>query len=607
MFRQCSELYQPPTLFPPNCYREKNVKSIQTKFIILILTCILLSSGIVGGAGILNSKRVVEQDATKIMSLICAEKTQQINALLSRIEQSVNTLAVYSITNLESVDRLKNDPDYIDAYTKRLESVAVNAASNTEGALAVYVRFNPQFTPPTSGLFWSKTSLDGSFHQLTPTDFSGFSPSDVERVGWYYIPVKNGKPTWMAPYFNKNINVKMISFVIPLYMNHQTVGVVGMDIDFSVITNIVKDTQVYENGYAFLTDASGTIMYHHNFEMGTPLAIIDPVLRPLAAELQNLTSGSSLYPYAWKDKEKKMAFRSLSNGMRLAITSPVSEIDSSKNDLIMQISLAVIVIVIISVVLTVFMTRRLVRPLRELNEAAKKIAAGDLSVTLTHETKDEVGTLAESFQQTVVHLQKYISYINGLAYRDSLTGVKNKTAYLEAAARFEEQMRLGRPEFAVVVLDINGLKRVNDSFGHDFGDMLIINACRIICKSFQHSPVFRVGGDEFVVILENVDYESYHQLLDNLEANIAEANKNGRADTHISIARGIAVYDSETDLVFANVFKRADDCMYQNKAAMKVALAEENAGESTPEDTAENAPKDAEAPAKNAKNTRTDD
>ena len=121
----------------------------------------------------------------------------------------------------------------------------------------------------------------------------------------------------------------------------------------------------------------------------------------------------------------------------------------------------------------------MVKPLKELNTAAKKIAAGDLSISLTQQTKDEVGALSDSFQQTVNHLQKYIDYINSLAYRDALTGVKNKTAYKETERRLEEQMRQGHPEFAIVVLDINDLKQVNDNFGHDFGDMQIGRAsCR---------------------------------------------------------------------------------------------------------------------------------
>lgn len=545
------------------------MKSIQTKFIVLILGCLFFSSSVIGGAGIMYAKNAADEESAKTMNLLCEERALEINALLSRIQQSVGTLAAYAAGQLESVKRLKNDPLYLTQYTKLLEPVAVNAACNTEGAMAVYVRFNPEFTPPTSGLFWSKTAQDGNFRQLTPTDFSGFNPADAERVGWYYIPVKNGKPTWMTPYFNKNINVRMISFVIPLYMSNQTVGVVGMDIDFSVITGIVNGIEMYRDGYAFLMGAASTVMYHKSIEFGTSLASAEGTLRPVVAEMRNGTSGSSLVAYTWRGDEKRMAFRTLNNGMLLAVTALISEIDAVKDRLIFQVCIALLIIAGLSIFITVLMTRRLIRPLRELNEAAKKIASGDLSISLTHQTKDEVGMLADSFQQTVTHLQTYINYINGLAYRDALTGVKNKTAYQDAEGRLEEQMRCGRPEFAVVMLDINGLKEVNDTYGHDFGDMLIINVCRIICKAFQHSPVYRIGGDEFVVILENADYKHYPELLKKLQAAIEEYNRDVGHDTRVSIARGIAVYDSEIDLVFANVFKRADDAMYQNKAAMK--------------------------------------
>ena len=263
------------------------------------------------------------------------------------------------------------------------------------------------------------------------------------------------------------------------------------------------------------------------------------------------------------------------------MTAPLSEIDKNKNLLLLQIVAAFLVIAPVSVWVTVLITRRMVRPLKELNEAAKQIAKGDLSISLTQQTKDEVGMLSDSFQQTVDHLQKYINYINSLAYRDALTGVKNKTAYQEAERRLEEQMRNGRPEFAVVVLDINDLKRINDNYGHDFGDMFIVDACRLICKCFPHSPVYRIGGDEFVVIMEGADYANYEHLLENFHFAIEEYNRSDQKDKHLSIARGIAVYNSVTDLVFSNVFKRADDAMYQNKADMKrkhvAAEAEENA------------------------------
>lgn len=553
------------------------MKSIQSKFIILILSCVLLSCTVVGGAGILNAQRVIDDDSAKIMNLLCSEKTGELNELFSCIEQSVKTVAVYTAEQLDGTDCLK-DSDYLNSYIADLETVAVNAAANTEGALAVYVRFNPELAPPTAGLFWSKALNGSHFQKQTPTDFSRYSPSDDEHVGWYYIPVNNGRATWMAPYMNRNLGVQMISYVIPIIRDNKTVGIVGMDIDYGVVERVVKDTRVYENGYAFLADENGNIMYHREYALGTPMNTLDGSLFPVVSALRNKSSGSTLLSYEWKGSKKAMAFRTLSNGMRFSVTAPMSEINKARNSLTFQILVALLIISLIATALTIVFSRRLVRPLKELNEAAKKIAGGDLSVTITYQTADEVGTLAESFRKTVEHLQQYIQYINGLAYRDSLTGVKNKTAYLETERQMEERMRLGRPEFALVVLDINSLKWVNDNCGHDFGDLLIITASRLICKTFQHSPVYRIGGDEFVVFLEKEDLAHAAELLKKLEQEIREYNSTAQPDGRLSIARGLAIYDEKNDLVFANVFKRADDAMYKNKAAMKSAEGKKTDG-----------------------------
>lgn len=559
------------------------MKSIQTKFVCLILSCVLLCSFIIGGGGLLNLKRVIDSDSAQFMNLKCRESTEKFNSLFMRIEQSVKTLSVFALEQLDSVELLKTDNDYLEAYTKRLESVAVNAANNTEGALAVYIRYNPEFTPPTSGLFWSKTTSKGYFQQLTPTDFSSYSPTDVEHVGWYYIPVQNGKAMWMAPYYNQNIDVHMISYVIPLYKGNEVIGVVGMDIDFGVFEKLASEINIYTSGFAFLCNENGNIVYHPKIAMNTNIKDLDPALQPLVNELKNKSSAGSLFTYTHAGQVKRLAYRTLNNGMLLAITAPLKEIDAMKNNLILQSLIAIVLISVFFVFLTISVTRRIVRPLRELNSAAQKIASGDLNISLTQPSKDEVGMLASSFQQTVNQLQKHISYINGLAYRDALTGVKNKMAYQEVERRFEEQMRVGQPQFAVVVMDINNLKIINDLHGHDFGDMLIIDACKFICKIFKHSPVYRIGGDEFVAILENTDFDNYAQLMDMFTTELAEQNRVVHPDSRFTIARGIAVYNSGSDLVFANVFKRADDAMYQNKLAMKAKEAAAQEAQDTPE------------------------
>jgi diguanylate cyclase (GGDEF)-like protein len=150
------------------------------------------------------------------------------------------------------------------------------------------------------------------------------------------------------------------------------------------------------------------------------------------------------------------------------------------------------------------------------------------------------------------------------ANRDALTGVKNRHAYLEAQARIDRQIEEHtQPPFAVVMLDVNDLKKTNDTLGHQAGDQLIRDACRIICITFQHSPVFRVGGDEFAVISQGSDYEHIEELVEKVNRHNAEALGTGG----VVVACGMSKYDNDQRVT--QVFARADQQMYENKTMLK--------------------------------------
>ena len=154
------------------------------------------------------------------------------------------------------------------------------------------------------------------------------------------------------------------------------------------------------------------------------------------------------------------------------------------------------------------------------------------------------------------------------AYKDGLTNVKNKLAYLEALAELERLIESGElTEYGVAVFDVNGLKAVNDTQGHEAGDEYIKSACRLICRQYAHSPVFRIGGDEFAAILKGEDYARREELLASFRHTIEENLKNGA----VTVACGHAVYDAETDDSYNDVFKRADISMYEHKRACKGA------------------------------------
>lgn len=153
------------------------------------------------------------------------------------------------------------------------------------------------------------------------------------------------------------------------------------------------------------------------------------------------------------------------------------------------------------------------------------------------------------------------------ALRDDLTGVKNKNAYGEYTEVMQENIDYGEQEpFAIVVCDLNNLKSVNDSFGHIAGDEYIRESCSLICSIFAHSPVFRIGGDEFAVVLTKNDYADRHNLFDSLRSAVLKNKKDGG---RIIIASGIAEFEPSKHENIADVFKRADNEMYENKRLLK--------------------------------------
>lgn len=163
--------------------------------------------------------------------------------------------------------------------------------------------------------------------------------------------------------------------------------------------------------------------------------------------------------------------------------------------------------------------------------------------------------------------KKNLQSVERMARLDKLTGIKNKNAFEEYMQDVDEKIRAGEElSFGVVMCDVNDLKLINDTRGHAFGDEVIRKTSRIICDVYKHSPVFRIGGDEFVVVLQGGDYEVRDQLLHTIRE-ISGVNR--KTHTGPVIASGMSEYISDLDDDFGSVFRRADELMYENKKSLK--------------------------------------
>ena len=234
--------------------------------------------------------------------------------------------------------------------------------------------------------------------------------------------------------------------------------------------------------------------------------------------------------------------------------------------------------VLIGFLLVLFL---IVRPIRKLTEVANQYTEKedpDLEQfsKINIKTGDEIEELANSMKKMEGDIHHYINDLlsttsklegaekkatemKSLADKDALTGVSNKRAYFEMEERLNEEIKKGKAKFSLTMIDLNDLKVTNDTLGHEKGDALIVEVVENIRKVFLKSSIYRVGGDEFVILSEGEDYKNINKLEEEFK----------KVSGDVPAAIGVALFDASKDNNVEDTFKRADRKMYENKKAMK--------------------------------------
>ncbi|QTE69381.1 GGDEF domain-containing protein [Clostridiales bacterium] len=157
------------------------------------------------------------------------------------------------------------------------------------------------------------------------------------------------------------------------------------------------------------------------------------------------------------------------------------------------------------------------------------------------------------------------------AYQDTLTGLQNRTAYYDYNDVLNKKEDTGDADFSIVMIDINFLKRMNDTYGHEQGNLYLQHAANLIRKVFEEEHVYRIGGDEFAVILEGKAQEGAEERIRAFKEEAAklQADDSLQPWEKVSAAAGIAKYEKGRDASTEEVLRRADEAMYRDKIAMK--------------------------------------
>ena len=535
--------------------------SIRTKITLLniisivlaIFVCALVSSIYIANFG----HRSVEQS----LSLLCETGKNNINYYLKSVEQSVNTVSSLINKELDEIDPY--DSSEMSQHMGEARFFFTEASENTNGVLTYYYRTDPDVSDVPG--FWYVS--DGT--QFVEHEVTDISDDKYECI-WFYTPKETGKPVWLSPYITDNLDEIVISYNVPVYSNNLFVGVVGIEISYHTLGEQIKNIKVLNSGFAYIIENSnGSIIYHPYIDI---LSMPEDE-RPSIPDgfYEEFSKGNHHISYTFQGVSKHSYWLNLSNNMSIIVCVPEAEINGTWQLIIWQIVIIAIVVITVVALFTVLLTRRLTKPLKELTIAAEEINKGNYNIELKSKRNDEIGVLTTTMNKLIDNLGTYIGDLNNLAYSDALTSVKNKSSFDIALNELQKHIdNHDNVEFAIAMFDCDGLKAINDKYGHDKGNVYLKNASILMRKVFSHSDVYRIGGDEFVSILFGEDYKNRLELKKKFFAQSKEISSFAKEDWEkINVSVGIASFDSEIDAYAEDVLIHADHLMYQNKRERK--------------------------------------
>ena len=303
------------------------MKTIQSKlffFTFIIITVVIIAFLI---SSTTRTNAILNSDSKDILISAANYNANVIDDNFRSTEQSVGTIYNYALKRAETYTSFLKDVEVRENYTYDVSELGKSIAENTRGAMAVYLRYNPDDFGPTAGFWYTINLSDNSWQPSVPTDMSLYSKDDLEHVGWYYIPVATGQPMWMDPYYNANLGVDMISYIIPYYYKDYTVGIIGMDISMDLLKESVAKVKVYETGGAFLIDKKGNVIYHEDFPQGKDYVDLSEEDQKYFKSILDIKMNEVTVFKAHNGKPQKVILKELKNGMVLGVYAPSEEIN----------------------------------------------------------------------------------------------------------------------------------------------------------------------------------------------------------------------------------------------------------------------------------------
>jgi len=561
------------------------MKKISSKILVAIIGCVLIMSCIVGSLIVVKTGISAKKEAMEKMQALAEVNGKKVNIKFIKAETIVGDLKSNVLTIVD-VNKLKTNGKKCEAD---LAPIIENLSNINSDFMGVYVALNPDITREVCEVFYEDVEGKGVIKRLENDSLMDFNLNNP-AMAWYYDAVKAKKGVWSNPYFDQldeKTAVEMISYSEPVYIDGVLVGVVGIDINYKKYVGTINDIVVDSKGYAFLLNDKFDYIVHNKFTSKDNLLKVEGgKYRKVADEIRKHDSGYIECEY--NGEKKILGYAQLTNDWIIVTSIPSKVFFNDIRDGILYAFIAIILGLLVSSRVAIAISRRISRPVVLATHFAEELAKGNLEEKLSITSGDETETLGNSLNKAAENINNLIEELKAteeeliyqvdelvkseetisvLAYNNPITGVKNRNYMVKHIPDILGKLKTNNQQGALICLDIDNFKMINDTLGHSIGDEFLRKVSTLLQGILNTDHLLcHFGGDEFVCFLPNVEnideVKVFAEKIFDIFGQAIIAN--GHEILYTTVSMGISLFP-EDGKNFEALFKNADTALNNAK------------------------------------------
>lgn len=528
------------------------MKKIGLKITVTIISCCLVISLLLGIVSIFQSSKYIREEAEDKLLYMSQSYANEFSNSFQSIESSVEALSI-NITSTMDLEKLRNDPENYIEYHKNNMNLMIGKFGETSDLIqGAYFTLNPKLIGKGYGVWYTKTNENGQFKLEESWDNEESEYED--QMYDYRQAIESEKGVWSNPYTDPDINVYIVSYIVPIYKDGLLIGGLGIDIEIDELKKAVNDITVYDTGYASLLNSEYDILVQKNLikkddeELKFNLKTMENgKLKHIAEAMAKTNSG--VKEYTLQGKDQLMGYSDLKNGWILALTVPKEEILTPVKNLKNILSTIMIIGIVITIFIGLFLGKLIAKPIERLtgfvNEISDLELTNDENYDYLLKYKDETGVMvksvfklrdklrdvvneliktSQSIEKNAVNVEALTNKLNDNASETSAT-TEELSAGMQQTAASSDQIN----EYAIEIeKEVNLIlsksqegKRVSNEVNESANEL----KANAISSAKKADNIYNDVKEELDISIENAkDVEKINSLADNILQIAAQTN-----------------------------------------------------------------------------------